>query len=42
MRVRRAAGSNCSYFLDNRGWFGGDRFQLREFYEQLLNLALFM
>jgi len=28
--------------LGNRGWFGGDRFCLREFYEQLLNLALFV
>jgi hypothetical protein len=42
VRVRRAACSNCSHSLDNRGWFGGDRFHLRESHEQLLNLALFV
>ena len=43
VRVRRAACSNCSHSLDNRGgWFGGDRFYLRESYEQLLDLALFV
>lgn len=42
LRVSSAACSNCTHSLDNRGWFGGDRFHLREFYDQLFNLALFV
>jgi hypothetical protein len=34
--------SNRRYSLDNRSGFGRDRFHLRQFYEQLLNPALFM
>ena len=37
----RAAYSKCRHSLDTGGWFGGNRFHLRESYNQLLNLALF-
>jgi hypothetical protein len=42
LRVRSATCSNCRHSLDDRGWFGGDRFYPSEFYEQLFNLALFV
>jgi len=40
--VRSVARSNCRHSSDNRRWFGGDGFHLREFYEQFLNLAIFV